>query len=211
MIPLTQVCVSEVVWIVYLISTPQVDLELAKDKSPPPAPSPPSTSEHIPTTAPIAPAPIAPAPVAPAPVAPAPVAPAPVAPAPVAPAPASAPAPAPVTAPAPALGLTSAASSAPPPTPVLAPLSVPEPIPTILLDTSQPPATQDDSEKTSGSGGKAPSLLVASLEIPASPSTSASDLAGDLQNTQTTSKKRKAKKTSKKAPAPKKPKKITGR
>ena len=37
MIPLTQVCVSEVVWIVYLISTPQVDLELAKDKSPPPA------------------------------------------------------------------------------------------------------------------------------------------------------------------------------
>ena len=201
MIPLTQVCVSEVVWIVYLISTPQVDLELAKDKSPPPAPSPPSTSEHIPTTAPIAPAPIAPAPVAPAPVAPAPVA----------PAPASAPAPAPVTAPAPALGLTSAASSAPPPTPVLAPLSVPEPIPTILLDTSQPPATQDDSEKTSGSGGKAPSLLVASLEIPAGPSTSASDLAGDLQNTQTTSKKRKAKKTSKKAPAPKKPKKITGR
>ena len=201
MIPLTQVCVSEVVWIVYLISTPQVDLELAKDKSPPPAPSPPSTSEHIPTTAPIALAPIAPAPVAPAPVAPAPVA----------PAPASAPAPAPVTAPAPALGLTSAASSAPPPTPVLAPLSVPEPIPTILLDTSQPPATQDDSEKTSGSGGKAPSLLVASLEIPAGPSTSASDLAGDLQNTQTTSKKRKAKKTSKKAPAPKKPKKITGR
>ena len=196
MIPLTQVCVSEVVWIVYLISTPQVDLELAKDKSPPPAPSPPSTSKHIPTTAPIAPAPVAPAPVAPAP---------------VAPAPASAPAPAPVTAPAPALGLTSAASSAPPPTPVLAPLSVPEPIPTILLDTSQPPATQDDSEKTSGSGGKAPSLLVASLEIPAGPSTSASDLAGDLQNTQTTSKKRKAKKTSKKAPAPKKPKKITGR
>ena len=186
MIPLTQVRVSEVVWIFSLISVPQIVPEVLKDKSPPPAPGPSTTSEHL-----VAPASAS----APAPT----------------PVTAPAPTPAPAPAPAPAPSLTSAPSSAPPPAPVLAPVPAPEPISTILLDISQPPAAQGNPEKTPGSGGKAPSLLVAPLEISVGSSTSASDLTGDLQDTQTTSKKRKAKKTSKKAPAPKKPKKITGR